>query len=383
MTVKQTLGINALFLNPQSGGLGVYLYRLVDYLCRIQTTYKKCIFVALDSYPCGFPESSHARFVPVGLHSNRPLQRIAFESLAWRHLLSREKIDLLHSPLSYIPLGVTRPTVVTIHDLRAFREPEAYSLVRGQFIRHMVARSIRKACHLIAISEFTRSEIADLFNVPDEKISVIYQGVDHYRFSQSASDREWQEIRLSYGIPENYILSVGHLEPRKNYVRLLHGYHLLVRRHGAEIPALVIVGRENWKFDEIYQTVNKLNLNKNIKFTHFVKDQHLAAIYQHAQVFITASIYEGFGITPLESMAAGTPVACSNHSALPEVVGEAALLFDPFSVEEISDAMYQLLYNQDQRAKLNKNAKSRLQLFDWDKTNKQTLKTYQNVLDSL
>ena len=223
--------------------------------------------------------------------------------------------------------------MLTVHDLAFLTVPDcAYPTLR-EYLQEVVPRSIRRADRVIAVSTSTARDLEERLNVPSEKIEVIPEAV-----SPGVLVAEPAEVRaerlLAMGIERPYILSVGTLEPRKNYPRLLDAFASL-RANGLR-HELVIAGGRGWLFEPIFERLDQLRLRECVRFVQ-PDDAGLSALYRGADLFIYPSLYEGFGIPPLEAMACGAPVACSNNSSLPEIVGDAAVLFDSQSVEAIAD----------------------------------------------
>ncbi|MGQ9558978.1 MAG: glycosyltransferase family 4 protein [Candidatus Oleimicrobiaceae bacterium] len=356
------VGINAIMLNRWSGGLGVYLRYLIDYLLTEQLTFKPVIFTASDFMAAKWQDSGAVVTLPV--QSFRPVARIAREALLWRVFLRRYEIDLFLSPLSYIPFGVNVPTAVTIHDLRWFHLSHVCSPLRQLYLRAMIRRSASRACHILTVSEFSRQDIITLFGVPETRVSAIHEGFDPEPFQRRPAPGSWEVVRQRYAIGEPYILAVGHLEPHKNFVRLLQAFRCLVDK-GRQDWYLVIVGKRSWGAGEVERVVDRLDLRRRVVITGFVPDEDLPTIYCHAQAFVAPSLFEGFGFTPLESMAAGVPVAAARSTSLPEIVGDAAVLFDPYDANDMAEAVARLLEDEALRRTLVQRGYQNLRRFDW------------------
>ncbi len=361
--LMKRVGINAIYLNRWSGGLGVYLHHLIDYLLAEPVEFRPVVFIASDFVaPPAWKDSGALVFMPV--KSYRPLARIGQEALLWRRFLARHRVDLLHSAISYIPVGVNVPTAVTIHDLRWFHLAKVCGRVRQAYLRTMIRYSARHACHIFTVSEFSRKDIVTTLRVPEVRVSAIYEGFDPEPFTRPVAAAHWAAVRRRYGVSTPYILSVGHLEPHKNFVRLLQAFHRLIRV-GTQAYTLVIVGKKSWGASQVYRAVEELGLHDRVVITGFVQADDLPPFYRHATAFVTPSLFEGFGFTPLESMAAGVPVAAARCGSLPEIVGQAALLFDPYDVVEMSHVMARLLGDQDLRRSLVRRGYQNLRRFDW------------------
>ena len=376
----RNVGINALVLNEESGGLGVYLRNLIKFLISRQFEFDPRIFLSRDTVDEYVRRYGDMQFKRVNIQSNKPVHRIVREPFIWPKLLKENNIELLHSTLSYIPMGISIPSIVTIHDLGFFHYPEHYTLLRRMFLERMIMRSVDEAIKIIVISEFTRSDVISTFGVTSDKISVIHEGVEKEKYQRQYSEAEKNRIRKQYRLPGKYILSVGHLEPRKNYSRLIHAFSILKKKYGID-HKLVIVGRENWKYQPIYDLVKRLRLGESVIFTRFVSDGDLPAIYQMADVFVTASTFEGFGFTPLEAMAAGTPVAASNATSLPEVIGDAGVLFNPYDEDDIAEKIYSVIGDEQFSKELVAKGSENIKRFTWEKCCRETIREYEMALE--
>jgi len=374
------IALNAIALNEYSGGLGIYLQQLVCFFLKEETGLDLKIFLNKREAEKVLQDSiDNELLVDLDISSRNAIMRICKEIIVWPGLLKTGHYDLFHSPMSYFPFMIPIPAILTVHDLRSFYLKASYNVVRRKFLNQRIRESVKRANHIIAVSQFTKNGLMELFDIPGERISVIYEGIDSDRFRIPVSQNAWQLIQERYRLPENYILSVGHLEPRKNYLALLKAY-LRLKEKTKRLPDLVIVGQENWDYEPIYSYVSDHGLQDQIHFTHFVDAKDLPAIYQKSLFFITTSLYEGFGFTPLEAMAAGTPVAYSNATSLPEIVGEAGLRFDPADPENIAEQMEQLIEDQLLREALILKGNDNLQRFNWDLCCRQTLDIYHQEL---
>jgi glycosyltransferase involved in cell wall biosynthesis len=283
--------------------------------------------------------------------------------------------DLFHSPDFTLPPTARRPAVVTVHDLAFLRVPEAAYPSLREYLEVVVPRSARRAERVIAVSQRTADDLVELLGIPAARIAVIPEGVSAQFVPVGDTRKTRAELEL-YGIRKPYVLAVGTLEPRKNYVRLFSAYARL-RARGYD-GHLVVAGRRGWLYEPILAAIRKLGLASEIKIIH-PRDQDLPALYSLAEAFVYPSLYEGFGIPPLEAMACGTAVACSAASSLPEVVGDAALLFDPLDEQQICDSVERLLSDEALRAHLIERGRARAETFTWDRTAERTVTVYQEV----
>lgn len=285
-------------------------------------------------------------------------------------------LNLFHAPDFFLP-PVRRQTrtLVTVHDLSFVRLPETTMTGMERQLNTWAPLSVQRADHVIAVSEATRQDLIELYGTPPEKISVLYHGVG-LAFRPITDAAKLSAVRKKYNLNEvPFVLSVGTIQPRKNYGRLIQALARL------DPPvALVIVGSKGWAYESVFNQIAQLGLEKRVHFPGFVDDTDLPALYSAAALFAYPSLYEGFGLPALEAMACGTPVVASNQSALPEVVGQAGLLVDPYSVDEIATALNQILTYDRLRAKLSIAGMAQAAKFTWPKMAAKLIKLYQQLL---
>jgi glycosyltransferase involved in cell wall biosynthesis len=267
------------------------------------------------------------------------------------------------------------PTVLTVHDLIFRHLPEQHKPLNRWYLNLTMPLYCRRATHIIAVSEQTRRDVVSAYGVPAGKISVIYEAADP-RF-RSQPPEIVAAARARHGLPERYLLFVGTIEPRKNLARLLAAFERLQAENLTD--ALVIVGKRGWLTGDFDAALERSPAKQAVLFPGFVPDADLPAVYAGAQVLAMPSLYEGFGLPVLEAMACATPVACSNSSSLPEIAGDAALLFDPTEVDGIRDALRRILRDADVRAQLRDAGLRRAGQFSWDRAAQETLALYQRL----
>lgn len=305
----------------------------------------------------------------------------------WTHLrLSWEMMwrppDLLFVPAHVLPLWSPRRTVVTIHDLGYLYYPLAHRNFARWYLDQSTRYNAQVATLVIADSQATRQDLIRQYDVDPNKILVVYPGCDET--FQPVSDPEvLAAARTRYRLPDPYFLYVGTLQPRKNLVRLVEAYRILLDQYPAPvIPHLVLAGKPGWFYDAIYCRVEDLGLAGRVHFPGYVRQTDLAALLSGAHAFLLPSLYEGFGLPVLEAMACGTPVICSNTSSLPEVAGDAGLLVDPEEPYAIADAMGRLLVNDDLCQALRERGLARATKFTWTRCARQTLDVLEAAGDS-
>jgi glycosyltransferase involved in cell wall biosynthesis len=264
-----------------------------------------------------------------------PLRVLSAPPVTWKHValplaLTRDHIDVFHSPTGTLPLLAPARQVVTMHDLFAALHPEWFQPRAGLSLRLAQRRAARTAQRVIAVSERTRRDVVERYRVPSERVEVVYNGVDHHRFYRAEVDPE--AVARKYGVRHPFVLCVGSLMPWRNAPRLLRA----VARLGGY--GLLFVGRDIWGTDPTARLAAERGWDW-ARFAGYVPDSDLPTLYAAASVFAYPSLYEGFGIPPLEAMACGTPVVASTAGALPEILGDAALLVDPYDEDAVAQAI--------------------------------------------
>jgi glycosyltransferase involved in cell wall biosynthesis len=247
-------------------------------------------------------------------------------------------------------------------------------------LRMTVRRSAQHASQIITLSNHTRADIIDTYNINPAKVTTIPLAAPAH-FAPVKDDNELQRVRQTYSIHGPYILCVGSIQPRKNLTRLLHAYSLL-RRDGPEVklPQLVVAGKNAWLFQETLHMIEQLGLKDSVIMTGYVPEADLPALYSGAVCFVYPSYFEGFGLPPLEAMKCGAPVLVGNQTSIPEVVGEAAMLFDPFDVDDISAKIKNVIGDNRLRATMQARGLERAKLFDWRQTARDTLEVYKKAV---
>jgi glycosyltransferase involved in cell wall biosynthesis len=305
-----------------------------------------------------------------------PFLRLGFDL---PRMLRRDRPDLLHVQYT-APLLCPVPVVASVHDVSFLEHPEYFTRSRAWQLRCTVKRTVRNAVRVFTASEFSKSSIVRAYGLDPDKVLVTPYAVSpsfHTMSRQTA--RRWTASMYGFTFP--FILSVGDLQPRKNYCSLIKAFQELVAAFPHLGHHLVLVGKETWFSDTVRAAARMSGVGDRIHFTGFVEDEDLLRLYGACEMFVYPSYYEGFGIPILEAMACGRAVACSNTSAMPEVADSAALLFDPYSVPEIVRAMRDLLLDSELRMRMERLGSHRATLFSWEQTARQTLEAYYEVAD--
>ena len=285
--------------------------------------------------------------------------------------LMKKKLSCFFSPAHYAPAFLNIPLVVTIHDLSFFSFPDEFRKRDLIKLQNWTKESVEKASTIIAVSKTTKKDIIKRYNIPEEKIQVVYNGFEKHSFLPSVSNQK--KILASYQIEsKEYLLYVGTIQPRKNLTTLFQAFVQL--RHQYPNLKLVIAGKHGWMIEKTLIQIKKLNIEENLVFTGYIPDEELATLYSHARCLVFPSLYEGFGIPVLEAFSFGCPVVASFSSSLPEVGGSGCLYADPLKPSEFAEKISKIISHKELRTELRKKAKDQLSLFSWKTCGKETLK---------
>ncbi|MBN1994817.1 MAG: glycosyltransferase family 4 protein [Anaerolineae bacterium] len=365
------IGIDARLVFYNRAGIGQYIIRLIEALASLEP--KDDRFILLQSrkdkssiiHSNGFERKSvwtpsHNRFEQTGL----------------RFEISRLGLDLLHSPDFIPPFKRKCKSVITIHDLAFLLYPHFLTKESARYYGQ-IDHAWRNTDHIIAVSEATKQDSINMLGVPEKKITVIHEAANPIYRPMSKAEAQ-QVAEEKYKLNRNFILFVSTIEPRKNLPGLLQAFRRLRDEYKRD-EILALAGVKGWLWEEVYETVDKLNLKKHVAFLGRVPSNDLVYLYSAANLFVHPSFYEGFGLTPLEAMKCGTPVIVSNTSALPEVVGDAALMVDPHDIDGLTVTMWRALTEEELRQDLIQKGFKRAQKFSWQETAKKTLEVYHKI----
>lgn len=285
--------------------------------------------------------------------------------------------DIFHGTDHLLPPLKQCKTIFTIHDL-IFRFFPAYHLPLNRwFLDLMLPKFMQRADAVIAVSENTRRDVARLMKIPQEKITVIYEGVSP--LFRPVNDPETRErVRKAYNLPPRYLLFFSTIEPRKNLVTLLDAYAELMKQD-SDLPPLVVMGRRGWLYEATLQRIQDLGLTERVILTDWVASEDVPVVLSMAEVFVFPSLYEGFGLTPLEAMACGAPVISSNASSLPEVIGDAGILVEPRDTAGFANAITRVLNDADIARSLRAKGLEQASKFTWERAARETLALYERV----
>nr|WP_290665635.1 glycosyltransferase family 1 protein [Ardenticatena sp.] len=365
------IGIDARILAYRRAGIGQYTLRLVEHLARIDRDNEYILLQSrkdLSTY-VSQPNFKRATIWTPSHHRLEPWA-LSVET-------ARLGLDLLHSPDFIPPFWRTYKSVITIHDLGFLIFPH---FVKEDAARHYgkIDRAVRHADHIIAVSHSTKKDIMKLLGVSSERITVIHEAANPI-YRPIRDQEQLDAIRRKYDLPQMFVLFVSTIEPRKNLPTLLQALHRLKNEYRTEL-VLAVAGEKGWLYEDVFQLVHRLKLGKQVRFLGRVPLEDLPLLYNAAMVHVHPSYYEGFGLTPLEAMACGTPTIVSNVSSLPEVVGDAGLRVNPEDDEELAVAIWRVLNDSALRDMLREKGLKRARMFSWEKAAHEHLRVYMRVL---
>jgi glycosyltransferase involved in cell wall biosynthesis len=357
-------------------GIGTYVRNLLRHLSRLDqaTEYVVLCSQADSSLVDDLGENFRAVAEPSPNYSVR-------EQVTVPRDLRREHADLFHAPHYVLSPFTPCKAVVTIHDCIHLRFPQYLpNRLAHAYARSFLWVATHRSDRVMTVSEASKRDILEYFRIPPEKIDVIYNGIDE-RFGVPPAEEDVNRVRERYQLDGPFVLYAGNIKPHKNLGRLIAAFDIL-RHTGPEFEGvkLVIIGDEIAKYAALRHAVHRHKLHKHVRFFGFVPAQTLAILYRLADVFVFPSLYEGFGLPPLEAMASGTPVITSNVSSLPEVVGDAAVLIDPLQPEAIAEAMRRVLSDSALRDDLRARGLERVRHFSWARSVERVRAIYSEVL---
>lgn len=365
------IGIDARLTHYSQAGIAQYIQHLIREFPALDTENDYVILHSRKD-PRNLAQAANQRRARCWTPAHHRLERLALavETFPLR-------LDLLHSPDFIPPHGRWYRSVITIHDLTFLHYPQFLTSESRRYYNDQIEAASRRADHILADSEATRIDILDLLSAPPDKVTTVHLAADK-RFRPTPAEVV-QDARMRYSLPSDYILFVGTFEPRKNLSGLLRAYHI-VRQTLADTPPLVIAGRRGWLYQEALAFATMLGLSNHVIWVEDITFEDLPALYTAAAVFCLPSFYEGFGLTALEAMACGTPVVVADRASLPEIVGDAGLLVNPESPEDIADALHRVLTDSSLASTLRSRGLAHTARFSWSETAQQTLAIYKQVL---
>jgi glycosyltransferase involved in cell wall biosynthesis len=296
--------------------------------------------------------------------------------------LKREGVTLFHAPHYVLPPLVRCKSVVTIHDCIHLMFPQYLpNRIALGYARASISLAARRATRVLTVSESSKRDILRFVDTAPEKIDVIYNAYDE-RFGVEPREEDVVRVRERYQLHDEFVLYAGNVKPHKNLARLIESFDL-VRKRGLDQLKLVLIGDDISRYSALRRAVHKHQLHKYVRFLGYLPEETLAVMYRLAGVFVFPSLYEGFGLPPLEAMASGTPVVTSNLSSLPEVAGDAAVLVDPYDPNAIADGIYRVLTDVALRRELRRKGLARAAQFSWEQSVRRVREIYSEVGERL
>ena len=370
--------VDASGIRRKKAGVGVYAKELID---RLVAAPEIDLYLLAQGDDPDLDYGSLPRVkmlkVPSRLMRSRPV-RIVFEQTVLPLILLQYRIDVLHSLHYSFPIvSFGAKKAVTIHDLTYISMPELHLASKIWFYQFFLRKAATDADGLIFISRSAETDFRRYFGEPRGLTEVIHHGKNK-TLQPIEQESEVSAIRAKYSLPERVVLYIGTIEPRKNLTRLVEAF-ARVSVHQPEV-SLAIAGAQGWMYESLFQRVNELGMGSKVLFLGFVPEQDKRLLLCAAEVFAYVSLYEGFGLPVLEAMACGIPTLTSNTSSIPEVAGNAALLVDPLSVEEIAEALGRLLSEPQLRQRLQLSALEQAAQFSWERTASETVAMYRRLM---
>ncbi len=365
------IGILTYLIDEKSAGIGRYTYNLVKNLLKFNGKNEFFLIHYKKDNSDIYQQGAYEIIIPL---TCLPHKKIIWTDIILPLKLQKCGLDILHDPYEFAPYFfnvLDSKKILTLHDITPKLLPETHMKITQVRCKYELPRILNNADRIITVSNSSKRDILFYYKIKPEKVSVVYNGVgDSFKPQEDCAN-----IKEKYNIKFPFFLFVGTLEPRKNIPTLIKAYKKL-RKHRF-IHKLVIVGRKGWNYANIPQIIKDLSLENDVLLLDNVPEDDLPSFYSLADLFIYPSLYEGFGLPPLEAMACGTPVITSNTSSLPEVVGDAGIMVDPDDVDGLARAMHEVLTNDGLREEMIKKGLERAKLFSWENTARETLKVYE------
>lgn len=381
------IGINGRFLAAKRTGVQRAAYNLIRELISVDRQNEYILFTSEDQLHNPDWQYPNVTIVPSRIRGGESIRNHFWEQFTLPKLAARYAVDILHSPANLAPLFYTGRSVVHIHDLCFVVNPQWFSFSFRTLYNFVIPRLARRAAKVITNSNNSRNDLLQFCNLQADRVSQIYWAVDDLFLSSKDAETSHTSPSAQPNAPganssplwpqEDYILYVGSLEPRKNIGALLEAYELLRKNNPSLKPKLVLIGGESPLFAEVRLKVKRYN--EDVLFKGFVSDQVLREFYRYARLFVYPSLYEGFGLPPLEAMASGVPVVTTLTSSIPEVVGNAALMVSPHDVGQLANTMARVLTNAELRQTLISRGLKQVRTFNWRRVARNTLAIYHEV----
>ena len=369
------VGINAHLLSGDRGYRRAGIHHYIAQVLRHLPSDARLTYVIFSDYNGQWTRPDILKVAPPWNTEGR-LKRILWEQLVWPLDAQKHRLDLLHSMAFVTPVWQPCPTTLTVYDLSFVHFPERFPVWQQRYLHSQTRRSCRNARRVVTISESGRRDVHHHFGVPLERIDVVQPGVDE-RF-RPYSSQEVAEFRERQQLPEQFILHVGTLQPRKNIPTLIDALARLDRPH---LP-LVLVGGKGWQYAQIFERIAALGLHKQVRLTGYVPDEELPLWYNAAAALVFPSVYEGFGLPIVQAMACGTPVIAADTSSIPEAAGDAALLFAPHDVDGLVNHLLTVLDNEEQADTMREKGVVHASQFTWTRAGAMMAQSFVSALST-
>ena len=374
------IGIDARFYGPVGKGIGRYIQKLIEYLEKIDFKNQYFIFLRQENFDLYQPKNKNFQKILIDYpwYSWKEQFFLSFK-------LRKYKLDLVHFPHFNVPILYRGKFVVTIHDLiitrfpgqRATTLPPILYRLKWLFYNIVIRSAVRRAKKIIAVSQFTKSEIVKYLKIKPEKVAVIYEAAEFTSHQSLVIDNQ---IKIRFGLKKPYILYVGNAYPHKNLENLVSAFEILLKDYHQDLQ-LVLVGAKDFFYQRLINRLQKLKLESDrIILTGSISDQDLDQLYRQALIYVFPSFCEGFGLPGLEAMSRGVPVVASRAASLPEIYQQAAFYFNPRQIKEIAKAIFQVINDENLRNKLCQQGCQRVEKFSWRKTAEETMVVYLEAL---
>lgn len=356
-------------MDAQYSGVSEYTYNLVKNLLKKDTQNEYVLFYnSFKNVSERIPKFEGNYKIVKTKYPNKFFNFLLQKTFKYPKIDKFLEVDIFIAPnIGFYALSNDCMKILTIHDLSFLRYPEFFSWKRRLWHKVInVKKLVKNFDKLVAVSENTKNDLIELCNIDKSKVEVVYSGISR-NYKSSITNYELEKVRDKYELPENFILYLGTIEPRKNIISIIKAYNKF-RDGRSEMSdiRLVLAGGKGWKTKKIYKERNNSKYKNDIIFTGYVDDKDKPALYSLANIFIYPSFYEGFGFPPLEAMACGTPVISSFSSSLPEVVGNAGMMLDPYNVNDLTKVIEELLNNKDLQEDLKQKGLEQVKKFSWD-----------------
>jgi len=368
-------------LESATSGIGVYIIKIAEYLSRSHDIEFSVLGFESEKHYLNLSENT--KFIPVPERFSNLKANLIWHAALLPFIALRERADILFLPAGNRRMTLSSPAspfkvAATVHDLASFHLPEKYDKFRTFYVTRCLPAAWRRADRIISVSHSTAKDLVKLGNVSEDKIRVIWNGVEAGGFKPMSK----QEARhhLPANLPENFILYVARIEhPGKNHIRLVQAYQILRERHPTLQHDLVFAGSDWSGAEQVHRFVQDQRLSEHVHFAGFFPQNLLPYMYASADLFAFPSLFEGFGIPAIEAMAMGLPLVAANRSSLPEVVGNIGILFDPENPKAMADALEQGLFEASFRERFRVEGPQRSQLFSWERSSIQLIEEFRRL----